>query len=139
MEMIIIILFFSISSAVCIQSFVNAHLLDKKTMELNHAVIIAQGFADTMRGSDGTIDTLLSYYPKAVKEGDSKLRQYYDSDFLPCSENDENAVYLSEAVLTTKSKISTIDIVVSKPSENTDIFSLKASGFFDTQTSDDEE
>ncbi|MCQ2519193.1 MAG: hypothetical protein MJ107_01545 [Lachnospiraceae bacterium] len=42
MELIIVIFFFSLTAAVCLQIFVKAHILGKKTQNINEAVLLAQ-------------------------------------------------------------------------------------------------
>ena len=54
-ELIISILFFSLASAACIQLFVKAHLLDKKTQETNQIVMWSQNLAELWYASDGEI------------------------------------------------------------------------------------
>ncbi|MCH5276088.1 MAG: hypothetical protein J1E65_09615 [Lachnospiraceae bacterium] len=53
MELIISILFFSIASAVCIQLFVKAHLLNNRTQEQNQTVVWSQNLAELWRAYDG--------------------------------------------------------------------------------------
>ncbi|MCR5791238.1 MAG: hypothetical protein K6G83_15250 [Lachnospiraceae bacterium] len=132
MEMIIIVLFFSIACAVCVQAFVNAHLLDKHTMELNHAVIAAQGFADVMRGSDGTLESLLAAYPDAViKEGNEGLQVFYDREFHPIGKegNTGTASYCSDITLTSGDRLHTIRISVRNMEDETEIYALNATKF----------
>ena len=59
MELIISILFFSIASAVCIQLFVKAHLLNVRTQEQNQTVVWSQNLAELWRAYEG--DPLLIY------------------------------------------------------------------------------
>lgn len=59
MELIISILFFSIASAVCIQLFVKAHLLNIRTQEQNQTVVWSQNLAELWRAYEG--DSLLIY------------------------------------------------------------------------------
>lgn len=59
MELIISILFFSIASAVCIQLFVKAHLLNVRTQEQNQTVVWSQNLAELWRAYEG--DSLLIY------------------------------------------------------------------------------
>ncbi len=42
MELIVVIFFFSLTAAVCLQIFVKAHTLGEKTKNLNNAVLLAQ-------------------------------------------------------------------------------------------------
>ena len=53
MELIISILFFSIASAVCIQLFVKAHLLNVRTGERNETVVWVQNLAELWTACDG--------------------------------------------------------------------------------------
>ena len=46
MELILSILFFTLTAAVCLQLFVKAHVLSQDTINLNHAVTQAQNFAE---------------------------------------------------------------------------------------------
>jgi len=39
MELIIVVLFFALTSAVCLQVFVKAHTVDRETKNINHAVM----------------------------------------------------------------------------------------------------
>lgn len=53
MELIISILFFSIASAVCIQLFVKAHVLNTRTQDQNQMVVWSQNLAELWRAYDG--------------------------------------------------------------------------------------
>lgn len=46
LELIIAILFFSLTSAVCVQIFVRAHLISRQTQELNTALEKVSGFCE---------------------------------------------------------------------------------------------
>lgn len=58
MELIISILFFSLSSAACIQLFVKAHVLDTRTREQNQTVIWSQNLASLWQAEDGDLNTV---------------------------------------------------------------------------------
>lgn len=53
MELIISILFFSIASAVCIQLFVKAHVLNNRTKDQNQIVVWSQNLAELWRAYEG--------------------------------------------------------------------------------------
>ncbi len=112
MEMIVTIFFFSIASAVCTQCFMNAHLLCKDTEELNHAISIATGFAEVMRGTDGKIDSIIKVYPNAVKGDDSFFEVYYDENFNICTHDE--AKYVGDVTLTPNGAIQNMDIIIAK-------------------------
>lgn len=52
-ELIIVILFFSLASTVCVQLFVKSHLLDKKTKHTNLGVKVCQNYAEIFSGVNG--------------------------------------------------------------------------------------
>ena len=52
LELIIAILFFSLTSAVCVQIFVRAHLISRQTQELNTALEKVSGFSEVFLAGD---------------------------------------------------------------------------------------
>ena len=52
LELIIAILFFSLTSAVCVQIFVRAHLISRQTQELNTALEKVSGFCEVFLAGD---------------------------------------------------------------------------------------
>ncbi len=130
MELIITILFFSIASAVCVQFFVKAHTIGEKTKELNSAVAAAQGFAEVMRGTDGSIDSILSVYPDAIQGSDTFFEVFYDENFLPCEP--EDAEYVSDVTLLPNGAIQNMEIQIVKLSTYEQIYSLSATKYMNT-------
>lgn len=131
MEMIVTVLFFSLASAVCVQCFVNAHLIGTQTQELNHAVAAATGYAEVMRGTDGSIDSILAVYPKAVKgEDDSYFTVFYDADFIPCSA--EEARYVGDVTLTPNGAIQNMNIKIARIEDSSIIYELNATKYMNT-------
>lgn len=60
MELIIVLLFFSLTSAICLQLFVRAHLLDQKTTDLNKAVQYCQNTCELYTALEGDVEALCS-------------------------------------------------------------------------------
>ncbi len=127
MEMIVTVLFFSLASAVCVQCFVNAHVIGRETQELNHAVAAATGFAEVMRGTDGDIDSIIAVYPEAVKGDDSYFTVFYDADFLPCDA--ENAKYAGDVTLTPNGAIQNMNIRIARIADSSIIYELDATKY----------
>ena len=127
MEMIVTILFFSLASAICVKSFVNAHIIGRETMELNRAVAIASGYAEVMRGTDGDIDSIIAVYPEAVKGDDSYFTEFFDEDFNPCDA--DNAVYAGDVTLTPNGAVQNMHIKIAKIADNTIIYELDATKY----------
>lgn len=88
MELIIVILFFSLASTVCIQLFAKSHLLSQKTVNENHAVIHAQNLAECFLATEGNtveIASLLGATASVPDEG--KVILLFDKNWDPCDEH----------------------------------------------------
>lgn len=82
MELIIAILFFSLSGTVCIQMFAKSHLLSLETVNQNHAVTWAQNLAEAYLGTQGDMEKILLLFPNgSLEENRTVLRLYWDSDW----------------------------------------------------------
>lgn len=103
MELILSILFFSVASAVCIQLFAKAHLLDQKTGYQNQAVIWAENLASIWQAENGDLslvrDTLCADYAAApgsvvLSDSGSLLLVYLDKDGMPTPDAEQSAAYV---------------------------------------------
>lgn len=131
MELIITIMFFSLCSAVCVQLFVQSHLISKDAYELNNAVAKAQGFAEVMRGTDGSFSSVLSMYPEAVNDNDNSFEIYYDSEFNSIKTDNPSldADYVSVVEMNQLSKIQNMNITVVRLSDDETIYTLDATKY----------
>lgn len=97
LELVISILFFSLASAVCIQLFVQAHLMDRDNKNLTHAVQVCDNFAEVYTSLQGDITLLPSVYPNAeiiqTEDGVQTLLLYFDE------EGDISTAYRAECVV----------------------------------------
>lgn len=97
-EMLIIILFLAIASALCVQVFVASHGRSLGARELSMAESLAGGAADLIRGSDdGSVPDFSVYYPEGTLTEDG-ARIYYDADWKPCGR--AHSAYCMEIGLT---------------------------------------
>ena len=62
-ELIIVILFFSIASAICIQIFAKSHLMSRKTINSNHAMFWIQNVTEVFYSENGDLSKVKSYFP----------------------------------------------------------------------------
>ena len=81
LELIFTILFFSVASAVCVQIFVKSHTLSTQAHDLTHA----------STSPDDMKNLLEDAYSDAVNIASENFTIFYDSDFIPCSQ--ETAVW----------------------------------------------
>lgn len=65
MELILSILFFAIAAAVCVKLFVTAHRLSDQSVNLNHAVSMAESVAEAFYGCNGNAGELENLFPDA--------------------------------------------------------------------------
>lgn len=74
MELIIVILFFSISAVVCVQLFVNAYSTNESTKMTAQGTVIVQNMAEQFLGCDGDLDAVRGLYGagSSLRGGDSE-------------------------------------------------------------------
>ena len=75
MELILAILFFSLSAAVCVRLFVSAHLLSENTSDLNNATIWSQNLAEVFAAENGSMQEIAEHFPKAYVTADPSSPQ----------------------------------------------------------------
>lgn len=141
MELIITILLFSFCSAVCVQLFVQSHILAQQTKELNFALASSQSFAEVMRGSDGSIESIMNFYPNAASDGYSYIQVYYDKDFneINPSDNSSEAVYIADIKIEKVFDFQNMNINIAKLENYETIYSLDVSKYIkESEVSKDE-
>ncbi len=62
MELIISILFFAISGAVCVQLFVSAYTLSNKSVDINNSVLWTQNISEMFWAKKGNLHDIADYY-----------------------------------------------------------------------------
>lgn len=92
LELIIVIFFFAISGAVCVQLYAKAHVLSTSTRDLNVSITKVAGVAEIVKSSPENPDlALLSAFNGWTADG-QKLQIGYNKSWEVCPL--ENAVYL---------------------------------------------
>lgn len=79
LELIIVILFFSLASAVCVRFFVKSHTISQDTTTLNMAVNQVSAYAELFLSDSDFAEELVN---------DAHSTVYYDGDWQTCSEDD---------------------------------------------------
>ncbi|MCR5421819.1 MAG: hypothetical protein K6E98_12540 [Lachnospiraceae bacterium] len=129
-EILISTLVLSWGTAACVSCFTNAHTIGIKTKELNHAVAIATGYAEVMRGTNGDIDSIINIYPEAIKGDETYFSVFYNEDFEPCDITD--AKYIGDVTLTPNGAIQNMHIKIAKLEDNSVIYELNATKYMNT-------
>lgn len=106
-ELILILLFFSFSSAVCLQLFARAHLKDKESVSLTMAVTQAQNAAEGFYTSCMSAKDLLKLFPGSSLDGDS-LVTWYNKDWQTCGKDE--AKYVRETAFSSSGRQLTASI-----------------------------
>lgn len=81
-ELILVILFFSITAAVYVQVFVGAHTLSQDSVNLTEGTLRAQNLAEAFYGCDADMERIKELFPEAEADGDT-LTLYFDSFWDP--------------------------------------------------------
>lgn len=105
MELIIVILFFSVASVVCVQLFVNAYRTNISTKESSKATLITQNLAEAYFGCNGDLADLSSLYdPAVITLGESELELSFDDQWNPTSSEADKAYTATISVSSTGSE-----------------------------------
>lgn len=129
MELIITILFFSLASAVCVQLFVNSHLISKDTYELNNAINIAQSCAEVMRGTNGSVDAVSSHFSGSIVFDENDYFQvFYDENFK-MTEDILNASYVADITISRVSRMFNMQTKIVRLSDYKEIYALDTSTY----------
>ncbi|MDE5910576.1 MAG: hypothetical protein K2H52_17875 [Lachnospiraceae bacterium] len=78
MEMILSVLFFSLSSAVCVQLFVKSHLISQQSVDLNCAVEHCQNVAEAFYGCNGNLDDMMLLFESSHQDASDKSSYFLD-------------------------------------------------------------
>ena len=66
MELIVAIMFFSLSAAVCVRLFASAHIMAETTESLSNATIWTQNLAEAFEGKKGRLSDMAELFPDAI-------------------------------------------------------------------------
>ena len=97
MEMIVCLLLFALSAAVCAQMFAKSHKISHTAIDENHAVIAVSNIAECFYAEFGDTNQISEKFFKqnSAITDDGALRVYYDEAFESSSDK-ENAPYYAE-------------------------------------------
>ena len=84
MEMILALLFLSLSSAACIQIFAAARKSRLQPEQWNQIQALTTSVGEVLEGTDGTDEQILSLLPGGIKK-DTSLIWYYNRNWQSCS------------------------------------------------------
>ncbi len=116
MELIIIILFFSLAGAVCMNLFTQAKLQSTASTELTNAMLEAQAAAEVARDTNTGVEDTLAGFPQAVRDADG-FTVYYDEKWAPAS-GPEGAAYSMKVAFADEGDMIKARIGVSKQDGN---------------------
>ncbi|MCR5501603.1 MAG: hypothetical protein K6F53_01190 [Lachnospiraceae bacterium] len=127
MELIMSILFFSLSAAVCVQLFVRSHTLSRDSLQLNYAVIASESMAETFYAADGDLAALKATLPDSYyNEARHTVNIYYDSSFRPININDFTYTgrYILSGTLSEDGDLKILTITYTDKKANKEIYSI---------------
>lgn len=124
MELIIVVLFFALTSAVCLQVFVKAHSLEQDTKNINHAVMwgdnLSEIFYEYNDNQDKIISTVAPGY-NFVKNSDGSARVLLDDDYA-LTEVSEEATFTVDFKTYSDTEFSYLDYKFTDTNTNKVVF-----------------
>lgn len=123
MEIIITIGLFMICGAICIKFFVNAYLMDKKSTELDNAVVLASSSMEVMLSKGNEENNLKIYYPHGESQNE-KYFIYFNEDNQECEK--DSAYYIVTNSFTEDGNIKNLKSTVSAGSDGHVIYELES-------------
>lgn len=82
MEMILVLLFFSLASGICAQLFVKSNLLSNKTKEITCAVGMAQNAAEAFYGTNGDVVEMSTLFPGSIASVENASLTFYKDAYV---------------------------------------------------------
>ena len=97
MEMILALLFLSLSSAACIQIFAAARKSRLQAEQWNQIQALTTSVGEVLEGTDGTDEQILSLLPGGIKKNTS-LIWYYNRNWQSCSSGEAACEMILERI-----------------------------------------
>ena len=102
MEMILALLFLSLSSAACIQIFAAARKSRLQAEQWNQIQALTTSVGEILEGTDGTDEQILSLFPGASKG--TSLIWYYNRNWQSCSSGEAACEMILETDISSSEK-----------------------------------
>lgn len=126
-ELIMAILIFSLSGAICLQLFVKSHSLGERTQQLDIAVRQASSVCEILTQEKSPQKVLSGLYPDAHITPDS-MSIYYDQDFHACGW--EQAYFqINITAASSHERLTLYSISVCKDGNATTVYSTQATAY----------
>lgn len=129
-EIIIVILFFSISSAVILNFFVSAYNEAQNSYDINNAVIRAQNAAESFQSNPDVFFDEHSYYEMNQKDYVTEYYFGFDNDF---NKTNDEPVYIMSVVTENQDNFKTAFITVMRSKDKLRLFELQTGKFIETE------
>ena len=121
MEMILALLFLSLSCATCIQIFAAARSNRIRAEQLNQIQTLTTSVGEALEGTDGSADEILELIPDGVQE-DPEINWYYDNAWKICPR--DCAVYVMTFTPDTSSPEKSGTLTFCRTSDNTELYQI---------------
>ncbi len=119
MELMVVILFFSISSAVYVQLFMKGHQINNTTQDLSTANIIAQNISECFLSCDGSMEQTLHFLDE-FEQSQNVVYSYYDNMGNVCTK--DSSKYIEVLTFSDDDKYNYMDIQIVTASDNKSIY-----------------
>lgn len=120
MELMISILFFSLSSAVCIQLFVKAYTINEATENKSNATLIAQDISEYFHHASGDKEQFLKYFGEYEDAGDIIIL-YFSQNGINC--HADNAYYIATLCFSQEASFRVLTLELTRQDDNVPLYS----------------
>lgn len=83
MEQIVMLLVFALASALCLQAFVKSDQLSRRSEAADHAAVLCQSVAETIRHNGGDLSQTAEDLGAEYHVGEDSLLMFYREDWQP--------------------------------------------------------
>ena len=122
LELILSVLFFSLSSVICVQMFVKSHNLSKESKELNNSVILCESMADTFYATEGDLLQMTELLSGSSLPKDNVICMFFDEAFNITGES--SAVYKLSGTCDTDNLLKLLNIELTEISQDKTVYTL---------------
>lgn len=129
LELLLMILFFSIAAAICVQLFASAHTTSQKSQQLTHAVCWSENVSSVLTSQGFSPDTLKEYWPQGTTQG-TMFCLSLTKDWDPCT--DVSAPYILQVSFSSEDDFVSANLQILQRKNDTEIYQLKLTDYQET-------
>lgn len=130
LELLLMILFFSVAAAICVQLFAKAHTTRCKSQQLTHAVSLTENVSAVLESHGFSPDTLKDFWPQGTIQEKNTFCLSLTDDWNPCAE--ASSPYLLQVTFSEQKTFACAEVRILKKTIDSEIYHLKLTDYQET-------